>query len=377
MARKNSKFSLLMWLIFSGISGGGITGYLNPSIPIIGPLIAKFTDKGQNLTAGTGNLLTESANGLLSNQPPSSYGSSAVAGRLASARQPANGRQQGNIQAATAAGSQGNGNLLIASFNIQVLGQSKISKPGMKELLAHVIRQFDLVAIQEVRAKADNVVPDLVTTINSNGSRYNFVIGPRLGRSNSKEQYTYVFNTNTVEHDPSSVGTVNDPKDLLHREPFVTRFRARTQSPAQAFTFWMVNIHTDPDEVPEEVDALADVFQVMQKVRADEDDVILLGDLNASEKQLGRLGKLPGMQWTVSGVTTNTRKNKAYDNILFQGQATREYTGRWGVYDLERNLGLSREQALQVSDHLPVWAEFRVWEAPPPTSPVGRPSIYN
>jgi endonuclease/exonuclease/phosphatase family metal-dependent hydrolase len=344
MARKNSKFSLLMWLIFSGISGGGITGYLNPSIPIIGPLIAKFTDKGQNLTAGTGNLLTESANGLLSNQPPSSYGSSAVAGRLASARQPANGRQQGNIQAATAAGSQGNGNLLIASFNIQVLGQSKISKPGMKELLAHVIRQFDLVAIQEIRAKADNVVPDLVTTINSNGSRYNFVIGPRLGRSNSKEQYTYVFNTNTVEHDPSSVGTVNDPKDLLHREPFVTRFRARTQSPAQAFTFWMVNIHTDPDEVPEEVDALADVFQVMQKVRADEDDVILLGDLNASEKQLGRLGKLPGMQWTVSGVTTNTR---------------------------------SREQALQVSDHLPVWAEFRVWEAPPPTSPVGRPSIYN
>ena len=96
----------------------------------------------------------------------------------------------------------------------------------------------------------------------------------------------------------------------------------------------MVNIHTDPDDVPEEVDALADVFQVMQKARADEDDVILLGDLNASEKQLGRLGKLPGMQWTVSGVTTNTRKNKAYDNIMFQGQATREYTGPLGCLRL-------------------------------------------
>lgn len=377
MARKKSKFSLLMWLLFSGISGGGITGYLKPNIPIIGPMIANFTDKGKNLATGSGNLLTESANGLLNNQTSGSYAASAVTGRLASARQPSNGQQQGTVQPTVAGGRQNNETLLIASFNIQVLGQSKISKPGMKELLAHVIRQFDLVAIQEVRAKADNIIPELVTTINSNGSRYNFVIGPRLGRSNSKEQYTYVFNTNTVEHDPSSVGTVNDPKDLLHREPFVTRFRARTQSPAQAFTFWMVNIHTDPDEVPEEVDALADVFQVMQKARADEDDVILLGDLNASEKQLGRLGRLPGMQWTVSGVTTNTRKNKAYDNILFQGQATREYTGRWGVYDLERNLGLSREQALQVSDHLPVWAEFRVWEAPPPTSPVGRPSLYN
>ena len=126
MARKKSKFSLLMWLIFSGISGGGVTGYLKPNIPIIGPLIAKFTDKGQNLTSGSGNLLTESANGLLGTPSSGSYGGSAVAGRLASARQPSNGQQQGAIQPTTAAGSQGNGNLLIASFNIQVLGQSKI-----------------------------------------------------------------------------------------------------------------------------------------------------------------------------------------------------------------------------------------------------------
>ena len=113
------------------------------------------------------------------------------------------------------------------------------------------------------------------------------------------------------------------------------------------------------------------------QARADEDDVILLGDLNASEKQLGKLGKIRGMRWTVTGVTTNTRKNKAYDNILFHGQATQEYTGRWGVYDLERNLGLNRDQALQVSDHLPIWADFRVWEASRPTTPVGRPSLYN
>lgn len=377
MARRKSKFSLLMWLVFSGISGGGITGYLRPNIPIVGPMITKLTSKGESIAADSGTLRNNSANSLLSTQPSGNYGASTVSGQLASARQTANGQQQGTVSANVAAGRQSNGNLLIASFNIQVLGQSKISKPGMKEKLAHVIRQFDLVAIQEVRAKADNVIPDLVAAVNANGSRYNFVIGPRLGRSNSKEQYTYVFNTNTVEHDPSSVGTVNDPNDLLHREPFVTRFRARTQSPSQAFTFWMVNIHTDPDEVPEEVDALADVFRVMQQARADEDDVILLGDLNASEKQLGRLGKIPGMRWTVTGVTTNTRKNKAYDNILFQGQATQEYTGRWGVYDLERNLGLNRDQALQVSDHLPVWAEFRVWEAPRPTTPVGRPSLYN
>ena len=54
-----------------------------------------------------------------------------------------------------------------------------------------------------------------------------------------------------------------------------------------------------------------------------------------------------------------------YDNILFSSVATTEFTGRWGVADIQTVFGLTLEQALEVSDHFPVWAEFSIWESPP------------
>ena len=37
-----------------------------------------------------------------------------------------------------------------------------------------------------------------------------------------------------------------------------------------------------------------------------------------------------------------------------------EFTGTCGVFDLMAEFGLSVDEALEVSDHLPVWAEFSV-----------------
>ncbi len=250
----------------------------------------------------------------------------------------------------------------IATFNIQVFGTSKLQKTPVMQVLADVVRRFDLVAIQEVRSVDDTVLPQFAALINSTGVRYDFVIGPRLGRTNSKEQYAILFDTTRIEIDPSSVYTVPDPQDLLHREPLVARFRPRGVPPNQAFTFSLVNIHTDPDETATELDALADVFVGVQQNGTGEDDVILLGDLNVDEYHLGKLGRLPGIGCVVAGVPTNTRRDKTYDNIVFDRRTTVESTGRWGVLDLMQEFSLSPAQALEVSDHMPVWAEFSVYE---------------
>jgi endonuclease/exonuclease/phosphatase family metal-dependent hydrolase len=255
----------------------------------------------------------------------------------------------------------------IATFNIQVFGESKVQNAPVLDVLARIARNFDVIAVQEIRAKSQDVVPTFVDEINKAGRHYDYVIGDRLGRTPTKEQYAFIFDTQSVEIDRNQVYTVADPDDLLHREPLVAMFRVR--GPAanqQAFTFTLINIHTDPDEVPQEMSVLDDVYTAVRNDGRGEDDIILLGDLNTDDKRLGELGHLSGITPVIVGMPTNTRGTSQFDNILFTEQATREFTGRGGVFDYMREYNLSLEQALQVSDHLPVWAEFSIYEGGQP-----------
>ncbi|MDA7979819.1 MAG: endonuclease/exonuclease/phosphatase family protein [Pirellulales bacterium] len=250
----------------------------------------------------------------------------------------------------------------IASFNIQVFGVSKMNKPEVVDILAQVVRRFDIVAIQEVRAADQTVVPRFVDAVNATGRHYAHVLGPRLGRTSSKEQYAYIFDTQRVELTPGSVYTPADRTDLLHREPLVARFQTRVPAGQEGFSCTLINVHTDPDETDQELDALDDVYLSVRNDAPLEDDVILLGDLNVNERKLGQLGQISGITYVVSGVPTNTRGKSTYDNLVFDRASTTEFTGAWGVLDLMGEYSLTLQQALKVSDHLPVWAEFSAHE---------------
>jgi deoxyribonuclease-1-like protein len=254
----------------------------------------------------------------------------------------------------------------VASFNIQVFGESKSSKPQVMDILARIVRRFDVVAVQEVRAKDQSIVPQFVDLINQTGRQYDWAISPRIGRTVSKEQYAYIFDRASVEIDRNSLYVVEDPDDLLHREPYVASFRVRGPPIKQAFTFTLVNIHTDPDETKQELDVLDDVFRAVRNDGREEDDIIILGDLNVDDEHLGELGRVSGIHWVITHTPTNVRQTAQYDNLVFHGPSTREFTGRGGVFDFMREYNLTSEQALEVSDHLPVWAEFNLYEGGQP-----------
>ncbi len=259
-------------------------------------------------------------------------------------------------------GAANGSTIRIASFNIQTFGNAKAGKPYVMHTLADIVRQFDIVAIQEIRSKNEYLIPNFVQLVNQSGRSFDHVIGQRLGRTTSKEQYVYIYDTERIDIDPQSIYTVSDPDDMMHRPPLIATFRTRGVHPNEAFTFTLVNIHTDPDEVPQELSALAEVYRVVRRSSRGEDDIILLGDFNTDDRNLGRLGQLPSVYPLIAGVWTNTRQTRQYDNLIIHQPSTTEYSGRSGVFDVMRRYNLSEKQALEVSDHFPVWAEFSVYE---------------
>ena len=119
-----------------------------------------------------------------------------------------------------------------------------------------------------------------------------------------------------------------------------------------------------------EIRALEDVFRQVQDGDVTENDVILLGDFNLSpdHEYWSDLKTLESIAFLISppSKTTIGKSGMAslYDNIWFQEDYTEyEYTGSCGVDKFFDDLFDSEkfENAKKyVSDHVPVWAEFRV-----------------
>lgn len=260
--------------------------------------------------------------------------------------------------------------LIIGSFNMQRLGPTKLADRNLMEFYADIIRRFDVIALQEITSSDTNTLPALVQAINANGSRYSYTISPPIGRtSRYLEQYAFVFDTTRVVSRQEACFVMRDEEDLLHREPFIGRF-ATVGNVRNPFSFALINIHTDPDEIATELNTLANVYLIvsdffLRPAAGDfpEDDVILLGDLNADPTRFQNLGQVPNVVPTIVGIPTNYTRSKTNDNILVNRVMTREFTGRSGVLDLQALYSLSQADAKRISDHQPVWAEFYIQEA--------------
>ena len=251
----------------------------------------------------------------------------------------------------------------IASFNIQIFGQTKSQKEYVMEVLTKIVREFDIVLVQEVRDASEQTIPNFVDKINQMGGRqYSFVRSERLGRTTSKEAYAYVYNTETVQFMQGSNYVFNDVDDVFEREPYIASFKIGN------FDFVLVGIHTKPDDAYNEIGNLTSVVSSIQTENPNERDIIVMGDFNADgsyfdEDDTSNPFKASEYNWLITdGMDTMVKTDYTYDRIVVLNVTlSHEYdVGTAQVFYYDQVYGLNNQTFVgEVSDHFPVFAQYK------------------
>ncbi|KPQ40956.1 MAG: hypothetical protein MPEBLZ_04496, partial [Candidatus Methanoperedens nitroreducens] len=80
-----------------------------------------------------------------------------------------------------------NNTVKLAAFNLQIFGTTKAGRPEVMDVLSKTIRNFDIVAVQEIRDASQTSLPALKNSINDMaGPKYDFVVGERLAEQPAK-----------------------------------------------------------------------------------------------------------------------------------------------------------------------------------------------
>ncbi|QDT57542.1 hypothetical protein SV7mr_00240 [Stieleria bergensis] len=259
--------------------------------------------------------------------------------------------------------------LRVGSWALCGYGASKFDNRTARETLVKMIRQFDILALQQVSAKETDLIPRLLDEINRHaGAKFEYVLGTPTGPADRLEVPTIIFNTHRCVVDRSATYMVADPQNIMQYDTLVAYFQTKTStvpgsSEDNAWTFFLANVRVDMSEAQREV---ATLQQLMDNVRnvpsVGEDDVVLAGLLQADNSYLTANVFNDQIDLAVMNAKTDVFDKYQTANIAIDKRFTTEYLGRGGPVDFRGINKLTVAQAEMISSQLPVYAEFSIEE---------------
>jgi len=260
----------------------------------------------------------------------------------------------------------------VATFNIKVFGDTKMSNQTVVDELVDIFQRYDMVAVQEIKDIDEEVPFQFLNELNlipgqnntsALSNEWEMLLSERSGiqedDKNSQEQYAFYYKPTVFS--PIDNGTLYDDSanDSFQREPFLAKFMILNREGNSTGTdIVFVNIHTKPTLAVEEMNALGDVISWGKENYSDDDDYVILGDFNAdcSYASYNELIGLPisseNYTWLVpdNADTTVGESRCAYDRIVTTGHLDGRLTGVWGI-----DPAIS---GMAISDHKPVWFDI-------------------
>lgn len=259
-------------------------------------------------------------------------------------------------------------NLIVASYNIKWLGQTK---HDFKKL-AKVIENFDVCGIVEVRKEI--AVIELVREIEKlTNLDWGYTFGYRTTNPSGSyyEAYAVVYRRDRVQLGDGLISNVWDKNEAYRNDPYVVSFKSGN------FDFALFLLHTrwsDDDDGNRknevaELKSQLDFFYSVSK----EKDVLLMGDFNYSGndtpmKEMAAASKLK--QCDQNPLTTfkndYSAYASAYDHLYISTSNTIEYMeGSANAFDVtnyiygNNSAASMKKSKSELSDHLPIFGVYK------------------
>lgn len=289
-------------------------------------------------------------------------------------------------------------NLLLATWNIREFGKNTKAK-RLKEAIfyiAEIISSFDLVAVQEIGRNLDelNLLKRLL------GPHWDYIVTDITeGTSGNGERLAFIFDTRKVTF-MKVVGEIvlpemkNEEITQFARSPFLVAFQTGW------FRFYIITSHIyfgddgkNSDKFKRRVKEIEQLSEFLKK-RSEKEvyNYILLGDFNITGSTdndptynaLTKNGfKIPTLIQKLNKRYTNANQDKPYDQISYIEQVGfmdfADNKNSAGIFNFFENVFKESDESLyetdfkesnlesykvwktyQMSDHLPLYVEFKV-----------------
>ena len=247
-------------------------------------------------------------------------------------------------------------NLLLVSWNACNFGRTK--KPETIHFMAHILRDADIVALQEVSTSefGAQAVAKLSDELNRTGSQWDYVISDATTGPGT-ERFAFLFKTRQLRINRNDCKLVSSLEDVMDREPALLVFHDGQRS------FIVVNFHLQPDDQRSNKDPRKELIVINENAKnIFRGPTILVGDFNLGHADMRNVfEKALGFSHNINAKTSLKMKqtgNGEYVNRAFDNIYTREIKVHdSGVYDFVMQFP-DLKSARNISDHLPVYITF-------------------
>ncbi len=261
-----------------------------------------------------------------------------------------------------------NENILIATWNIQQFANNK-SRRAL-QYIADICERFDLIALQEIKtdlrglSRLQALLPGnyriLVCDPTGNSERFAFLYDKRS-----------IVPTGLVCEIGFNVPAKTHQGYQLHRMPYCASFKAGR------FDFVVVSAHIYFGKTAKErLQRKEEISQLVkfvhrrsktEKSKVFDRDFFVVGDFNIEKEGDQFFGALVSKEFVMppklKTLKTNFARNKTFDKIVWVDRPSFSFTNKINVVPFGRVVFQDTDPKggkKQISDHLPLWAEFEI-----------------